>query len=124
MPPRFWRGNSEILVRLPRPSSVTVRTVASRRMRSMPATSSSPLRDIPFTPWAVRPTTLIWLSSKRMARPPRARSMTSAVPSERATSMMASPSFTPAAMIPPARGLENSESSVRFTTPFRDRKTR
>ncbi len=124
IPPRFCSGNSEMGVRLPRPSSLTVSTLASRRMRSMPATSSSPLRDIPFTPLAVRPTMLIWSSAKWMARPPRDSSMISAVPSERATSMMASPSFTPAAMIPPARGLENSESSVRFMIPFRERKTR
>ena len=72
---------------------------------------------MPFTPRAVRPCTGTSVSAKRMARPSRDRSMTSAVPSERATARIRSPSCTPAAMRPVERGLENSSRAVRFTRP-------
>src|SRR6267142_2270938 len=44
----------------------------------------------------------------------------SPVPSETLAAITASPSSTPIAMMPPARGLLNALSSVFLTTPFRD----
>jgi hypothetical protein len=41
----------------------------------------------------------------------------SALPSDTWTAMTTSPSSTPIAMIPPARGLLNADNSVFFTTP-------
>ena len=122
-PPLFCRGKSDTGVRLPDPSSLTVSTVLSRRIISMPTTSSS-LRVMPFTPCAVRPTTVISSSGKRIALPDRESNMTSAVASDSATSRITSPSLTPAALTPPALVLANSETAVRFTTPSRERKTR
>ena len=43
----------------------------------------------------------------------------SPVPSVTCTAITASPSSTPIAMMPPARGLLNADSAVFFTTPLR-----
>ena len=122
-PPRFWSGNSPTSVRFPLPSSMMVNTHASLRMSSIPTTASSPFRSMPFTPCAVRPRTDRSDSGKRIALPALVISMTSPSPSERRTSIMRSPSFSPAAITPPARGFANSESLVRFMRPFFVRNT-
>ncbi len=106
------------------PFSFIVRTEASLRTRITPMTWSSARRSIPFTPWAVLPMIEISFSSNRIARPFLVSSITWALSSDRTTSMIASSSLTPAAITPPALGLENSSRPVRFTTPLRETNSR
>ena len=59
------------------------------------------------------------LSSNRIAMPFLVPRNTCEPPSDSSTAMTESPSSTPIAMMPPARGLLNAERSVFLTTPLR-----
>ena len=85
----------------------------------MPTTSSPSRSVMPRTPYAVRPIGRTSVSAKRIAMPSRVPMKISPVPSVSCTAITASPSSTPIAMMPPARGLLNAVSAVFLMTPFR-----
>ena len=84
------------------------------------ATTASPSRsEMARTPYADRPIGRTSVSGKRIAIPSRVPVKISPLPSEICTAITESPSSTPMAMMPPARGLLNAANSVFLTTPWR-----
>ena len=116
-PPRDWTRYSPMAVRLPNPFSVTVRRVPWGWRISIPTTASPSSRSIPRTPTAARPIGRTSSSWNRMDIPCRVERKTSSWLEVIAVAISWSPSFRPIAMMPPARGLEYSMSSVFLMTP-------
>ena len=79
---------------------------------------SSLAMRIPRTPLAVRPITRASFSSKRIALPLEANSITSCSPLVIRADTSLSPSSSPIAMRPLERILANCDSSTRFTVPL------
>ena len=77
-PPRFWVLNSSMKVRLPKPFSQAIKiSRTSSSITTKDLINSSSFRRIPRTPLAVRPIARASFSSKRIALPLEANSITS-----------------------------------------------
>ena len=104
-------------VRLPKPFSVTVTSRFSGSTRTAPTTQSSPRREMPMTPRAVRPIGRTLFSLYRTARPSLVAIRTSLSPRVCRTYSSSSPSSSVSAILPPLRWYSNSDSSVRLMMP-------
>ena len=118
-PPRPCLLNSSTKVRLPKPFSQAIRiSRTSSSITTNDLINSSVAKRIPRTPLAVRPIARASFSSKRIALPLEANSITSWLPLVMRALTNLSPSSKPTAIKPFERILANCFSSTRFTVPL------